>query len=173
MPAIIDHNRRREEIAACAAGLIARGGIDAATVRAVAAEAGYSSKVVSHYFDDKKALLFATYRFAAARSEALTDATQTDAGGASRPDVAAFVKALLPITTIQRENWQVWYAFWAYAISNPAFAGEQQRQVDGSRRRIEELLRLSFRDRFRIKRLEAAEGAKLTDEVAIACEQFN
>src|SRR5438270_261736 len=42
---------------AAAGRLIARHGLEAATVRGIAAEAGCSSGVIDHYFDDKDDLL--------------------------------------------------------------------------------------------------------------------
>jgi len=141
MPAIVDHDERRRILAEIAAGLVATGGADAATVRAVAQAAGFSTKVVSHYFDDKRALLLATYRFAAARSASISNATQKK----SRADAGAFVKALLPTTPLQRQNWLVWYAFWAHAITDSDFAREQRAQVDDTRDRIEQLIRRDHR----------------------------
>lgn len=136
MPAIIDHDQRREELAEIAAGLVATGGTEAATVRAVARSAGFSTKVVSHYFENKRALLLATYRFAAQRSERITEASQEG----SEVDVATFATALLPIEPAQRQNWLIWYAFWGHAITDPEFAAEQKSQVDGARLRIEALM---------------------------------
>jgi AcrR family transcriptional regulator len=59
MPAVIDHDARRTALAEIAADLVANGGAEAATVRAVAAAAGFSTKAVTHYFPDKRALLAA------------------------------------------------------------------------------------------------------------------
>ncbi len=64
----VDHNLRRDEVATLATALIARGGIDAATVRDIAAAGGYSTKVVSRYFSDKRELLLLVYRAAAERA---------------------------------------------------------------------------------------------------------
>jgi AcrR family transcriptional regulator len=61
MPLVVDHDLRRREVAEIAYGLIAQGSTDAATVRNVAAEAGYSTNIVSHYFSGKKDLLQATF----------------------------------------------------------------------------------------------------------------
>jgi AcrR family transcriptional regulator len=167
MPAIVDHDRRRKELAEVAAGLVATGGADAATVRAVARSAGFSTKVVSHYFDDKRSLLLATYQFAAARATAITQATQRP----GHADVAVFVKALLPIERAQRENWLVWYAFWAHAITDAEFAREQQAQVTDTRRQIERRMRADSRFRH-LQPTAIRRGARdlLTEIIGVALQ---
>lgn len=167
MPAIVDHDQRRNKLAEIAAGIVAAGGAEAATVRAVARSAGFSTKVVSHYFDDKRALLLATYRFAAARSGWLTEAAQTGTDA----DVRRFVHGLLPIHPVQRENWLVWYAFWGYAITDTEFAEEQRRQVDRTRARIEALLREDPRYRS-VSPAAARQAARglLTEVIGVALQ---
>ena len=122
MPAVIDHNARRAALAEIAADLVASGGAEAATVRAVAAAAGFSTKAVTHYFPDKRALMLLTYRHAALSSQARTDASQPDNGG----DIRALLHALLPIEPKVERDWRVWFSFWGIAIADPEFAAEQR-----------------------------------------------
>ncbi len=122
MPQYIDHEKRRQELAEIAANLIAAGGAEAATVRAIAQQAGFSTKVVSHYFADKRALMKLTYRHAAIRSETLTQASQSKRGA----DVLALLEALLPIDDEVGRNWRVWFSFWGLAFADPELAKEQQ-----------------------------------------------
>ena len=122
MPAVIDHDARRTALAEVAADLVAQGGAEAATVRAVAAAAGFSTKAVTHYFPDKRALMLLTYRHAALSSQARTDASQPEAGG----DVAALLHALLPTDPKVERDWRVWFSFWGLAIADPEFAAEQR-----------------------------------------------
>ncbi len=135
MPAIVDHDQRRRELAEVAARLVAEGGADAATVRGVAGAAGYSTKVVSHYFADKRALLLLTNRHAADRSGMIAEASQCDG-----PDAGAYACALLPLDEARRQNWLVWFAFWGLAITDPEFAAEQRAGVRGARARLTELM---------------------------------
>lgn len=134
MPAIIDHDARRAELARIAADLIAAEGLEASTVRAIAAAAGFSTKVVSHYFKDKRALLLMTYRFAA------DDSAARAAGARGRADAKAHALSLLPTTPPMRRNWRVWLAFWGAAFSDPAFAAEQRGQVARARGDLEAVL---------------------------------
>jgi AcrR family transcriptional regulator len=125
MPAIIDHEARRAALAEIAADLVASGGAEAATVRAVAAAAGFSTKAVTHYFPDKRALMLLTYRYAALSSKARTDASQPEGSG----DIAALLHALLPTEARVERNWRVWFSFWGLAIADPEFAAEQRARV--------------------------------------------
>ncbi|MEY4238121.1 MAG: hypothetical protein RL339_722 [Pseudomonadota bacterium] len=125
MPAAIDHGQRRLALAEVAADLVAAGGADAATVRAVAQAAGFSTKSVTHYFADKRALMLLTYRHAALSSQELTEASQPAGGG----DVAALLHALLPIEAKVERNWRVWFSFWGLAIADPEFSAEQRQRV--------------------------------------------
>jgi len=122
MPAVIDHDARRNALAEIAADLVATGGAEAATVRAVAAAAGFSTKAVTHYFPDKRALMLLTYRHAALSSQARTDASQPDGGG----DIRALLHALLPTDPKVERDWRVWFSFWGLAIADPEFAAEQR-----------------------------------------------
>lgn len=62
MPKIVDHDERREEVVDAARRVILREGIDAATTRAIAREAGYSNGVLTHYFADKDEILLSALR---------------------------------------------------------------------------------------------------------------
>ena len=57
-----NHETRRRRIAEIALGIIAREGIEAATIRRIAAEVGYSTAVVTHYFENKQDLLGSVLR---------------------------------------------------------------------------------------------------------------
>ncbi|MBW8814318.1 MAG: TetR/AcrR family transcriptional regulator [Caulobacterales bacterium] len=123
MPAIVDHDARRAALARIAADLIAEEGVEAATVRAIARAAGFSTKVVSHYFQDKRALLLMTYRFAA------QDSVLAASDAARRSDGETYALSLLPTQPGMVRNWKVWLAFWGFAISDAAFAEEQRNQA--------------------------------------------
>lgn len=126
MPAVIDHDARRTALAEVAADIVATGGAEAATVRAVAAAAGFSTKAVTHYFPDKRALMLLTYRHAALSSKVRADASQPASG---HGDVAALLHALLPVDAQIERDWRVWFSFWGLAIADPEFAAEQRQRV--------------------------------------------
>ncbi|MFC4587153.1 TetR/AcrR family transcriptional regulator [Sphaerisporangium corydalis] len=62
MPKIVNHQERRQEVVDAARRVILREGIDAATTRAIAKEAGYSNGVLTHYFADKDDILLSALR---------------------------------------------------------------------------------------------------------------
>ncbi|MCP3857924.1 MAG: TetR/AcrR family transcriptional regulator [Actinomycetia bacterium] len=106
MPKIVDRVERRAAIAAAAAGAIADEGIEAVTMKGIAARAGVTTGAVTHYFDDKDEVILAALLF-------------VDAAMRSRLDVAferseSLVDALLaalPNDPASRRDWRVWRVF--------------------------------------------------------------
>lgn len=121
MPAPVDHDQKRQEVARIAADLIARRGIEAATIRQVAAQAGFSSAVVTHYFANKSALLLAAYRLMAQDTQARFDAATRDAA-----DPLARLEILLPLDEEGRRAWRVYLQFWPIADHDEQLAEEQR-----------------------------------------------
>lgn len=64
MPKIVDHQERRRQIVEAVWALIARRGLDAVTMRDLAAEAGYSNGALAPYFRNKDEILQAAFTFA-------------------------------------------------------------------------------------------------------------
>jgi AcrR family transcriptional regulator len=62
MPKIIDHDQRRRDIVAVARRLILQGGLEAATMRSLAAEAGFANGALKHYFRGKNSIIAATFQ---------------------------------------------------------------------------------------------------------------
>lgn len=122
MPAPADHDARRTELADLAAELIAREGLDALSIRRLAAATGYSTTVVTHYFETKRALLLAVYRACADRAQARVDA----AIARDPADLVGCLAAFLPIGAEARRDWRVNFAFWQVALHDQGFAEEQR-----------------------------------------------
>ncbi|CAM5294199.1 TetR/AcrR family transcriptional regulator [Streptomyces aurantiogriseus] len=57
MPRQVDHAQRRSEISSAVWRVVCESGLEGLTLRAVAAAAGCTTGMVTHYFRDKKALL--------------------------------------------------------------------------------------------------------------------
>lgn len=62
MPKDVDHEKRREEILESVWTVIARDGLEKATVRVIAKETGWSTGVLQHYFADKDEILVSALR---------------------------------------------------------------------------------------------------------------
>jgi AcrR family transcriptional regulator len=136
MPKYVDHHARRLLVTEVAAEIVAARGVEALTVRGVAAAAGFSTAVVSHYFLDKRDLLRSTFRAAANRSTARFES----AAAADRRSVLSCLEALLPLDDDSRRDWRVFVAFWGTAASDEELAMEQRDRVRSARVRIEHLL---------------------------------
>jgi AcrR family transcriptional regulator len=138
MPRHVDHVARRREVVEAAARLVAAQGRAALTVRNVAGAVGFSTSVVSHYFDDVDELLHETYSWAAARARVRIEAVLAADPG----DVAGVVEAVLPLDEVRRDDWRVWLAFWSEALSTPALAEEQRDRARTTVVRLERSLRV-------------------------------
>jgi AcrR family transcriptional regulator len=64
MPKDVDHDARREELLEAVWRVIARDGLERATIRNIATETGWSSGVLAHYFTDKDEILVSALRLA-------------------------------------------------------------------------------------------------------------
>jgi AcrR family transcriptional regulator len=62
MPKDVDHDERREELLEAVWHVIARDGMERATIRAIAKETGWSSGVLAHYFADKDDIIGSALR---------------------------------------------------------------------------------------------------------------
>ena len=120
MPAIIDHDERRREVCDIAARLIARSGIEGVTVRDVASEANCSTRIVSHYFKNKRELMLLTYREYSHRNLLMAETALNDGKG-----LLGTLQTLLPLDECGRLNWQIWIAFWGKTSSDPEFVEAQ------------------------------------------------
>jgi AcrR family transcriptional regulator len=138
MPKQVDHEQRRRDVAAVAADLVAAQGRRALTVRNVAEAGGYSTKVVSHYFDDLADLLHETYQLAVARARRRIDAVLT----ADTTDLRGLIEALLPLDAVREADWRIWLSFWSEALSSQRFADEQRERTRVTTERISACLRL-------------------------------
>jgi AcrR family transcriptional regulator len=57
MPKDVDHDERREQLLEAVWTVIARDGLEGATIRVIAKETGWSSGVLAHYFADKDEII--------------------------------------------------------------------------------------------------------------------
>lgn len=67
MPKDVDHDERREELIEAVWRVVARDGLEGATIRGMARETGWSSGVLAHYFTDKDDILASALRLAYSR----------------------------------------------------------------------------------------------------------
>jgi AcrR family transcriptional regulator len=130
--ASVDHAERKRLIAEKARAIIAAEGLDAATIRRIAAELDFSTHAITHYFADKDELLLWTY-------EALDTEGFALFSGVARRDPGDLVGCLMAMTATDPVNvrlWRVYIAFWDRAGRDPRFAAAQRHSI----RKAEDLL---------------------------------
>ena len=120
MPRIVDHVRRREEIARLAVRVVQREGAEHATVRRIAKVGGFSIGVLTHYFTDKDELIAFAFQWVARESFAELDA----ALAVATPGLARLRAALgfMVPTAAAPSFMRVWLSLWGGAMRNPALA---------------------------------------------------
>ena len=143
MPKIVDRELRRDEVLAATCELIARDGLDSATMRRIADEAGCTTGRITHYFAGKREILIAALRqvhlAAAARmSRALAGATGLRA-------LEAVLHEALPLDEARRREWRVWLAFWGRAPGDALLVAEQRRRYAEWSALVTTLLRAATR----------------------------
>lgn len=145
MPKVVDHEQRREELAAAVWRLAAHEGLESVTVRRVADEAGWSTGALVHYFSDKEELLLFAFRTVAdrvGRRMAATEARTADPLELAR----AMLAEGLPLDRERQEEVRVWFAFLGLALTRPALARAQRVTYRSWRDRVAEHLCAAQRD---------------------------
>jgi TetR/AcrR family transcriptional repressor of bet genes len=108
MPKIVDHERRRDEIALIACRVVAEYGFDQATIVRIARQAGYTTGMVAHYFDTKQEIIIAALRLILRRIEERL----TAAAGEADPQLLALLTEALPVDATRFTECAFWTAFW-------------------------------------------------------------
>ncbi|MEU6711632.1 TetR/AcrR family transcriptional regulator [Nonomuraea sp. NPDC046802] len=138
MPKIVDHDERRREVLAAARRVIVRDGIDAATTRAIAKEAGYSNGVLAHYFADKDEILLSALRQSHQRIRArLTGKVEGVTG------LAALRELLLdnlPLDAERTQETRLEVSFWSRSLASERLAEVQRAEADELRAAVRDLL---------------------------------
>lgn len=116
MPRIVNHDRRRVEIVEAAWRIIARGGFAAATMRQIAAEAGFANGGLKHYFAGKDELLAAAFQHTFFRINERAAHTIGDETGLEA--IRLLCLEMLPLDDERRVESRVTVAFWDRAASN-------------------------------------------------------
>ena len=120
MPKIVDHDQRRQELVEASLRIIARQGLAGATMRDIAAEAGFANGVIKSYFGSKSDLLAATYLN-------VFDATNrrvelSTLGLRGLPGLRTFAHEVLPTSPVLHDEARVVLSFLAEVAQNPEHA---------------------------------------------------
>jgi AcrR family transcriptional regulator len=120
VPRIVDHVRRREEIARLAVRVIQREGAEHATVRRIATAGGFSIGVLTHYFKDKDELIAFAFQWVAREWYTELDAAIA-ASAPGLPRLRTALEFMVP-TTAAPSFIRLWLSLWGGAMHNPALA---------------------------------------------------
>ncbi|HWJ34132.1 MAG TPA: TetR/AcrR family transcriptional regulator [Steroidobacteraceae bacterium] len=108
MPKIVDHAKRREEIALVACKVVANHGFEQATVARIARAAGYTTGMVAHYYESKQDIILAALRLMLLRIEGRLT-RERESGEANLLNV---LSEALALDTQRFTECAFWMAFW-------------------------------------------------------------
>jgi TetR/AcrR family transcriptional regulator, transcriptional repressor of bet genes len=123
MPKIVDHHRRREDLALLTLKVISSVGIENATLREIARRGGLSLGRLTHYFGSKDDLLAFAFRWLTEESFTELDRLAT-VHPPGRPRLEAAVDAMSRFG--EPAGIGLWLSVWERATRNPAFANEHR-----------------------------------------------
>lgn len=116
MPKIVDHDERRALIVDATWRLIERGGFESATMREIAAEAGFAHGALQRYFPNKESLLAAA--FVRAHTGTNERAGERLTGERGLAALRSLCLEIMPIGREGRQEARVVVAFWDRAVQN-------------------------------------------------------
>ena len=132
------HKTKRGEIAEATRAVVAERGVDAASMRIIAREAGCTTGVITHYFANKEELLEYALEHAFVGVEAdLELVIESD-------DVLATLKEMtlkfMPTNEQNRKTWAVWQSYISRADENPRIANIIRRVHAAARNKLTEFM---------------------------------
>lgn len=128
MPKIVDHEARRLELADAVGRVIARNGVNEVSIRSVAAEAGWSSGALRHYFATRDELLaFACEQVIQGVTARITNMRHT---GTIHQAVRDTLLETMPIDAQRHAEAAIAFAFLALGLSDPRLAKVQRTHFD-------------------------------------------
>ncbi|WP_160156199.1 TetR/AcrR family transcriptional regulator [Geobacillus sp. TFV-3] len=114
MPKIVDHEKQRKRIAEATWTVIMRDGIEKATVRNIAKEAGMSAGALRYYFSSQSELLAFSMKLVSERVRKRIEAIPR-----STPPLEGIKRCLLeilPLTNETKKEMEVWLSFTQRAL---------------------------------------------------------
>jgi AcrR family transcriptional regulator len=123
VPRRVDHDERRRQITDALLRIASTRGLQAVTMREVAAEAGVSLRLVQYYATDKRTLLLGGVAELAARLDRRVTARAAARGGpplSARAVLEVVLGAVLPDDEQGRLDSLAWTAFHAAGLTDPS-----------------------------------------------------
>ncbi|WP_186328014.1 TetR/AcrR family transcriptional regulator [Paenibacillus xylanexedens] len=117
MPKIVDHDKQRMLVAEAAWRIIRRDGMEQASVRNIAEEAGISVGSMRHYFSTQSELLLYAMNLVSERVSHRVQ--QMSFTGSPMDNMKRLLLEFLPNTEEKLAEMEVWYAFTARSKTDP------------------------------------------------------
>ena len=142
MPAPTDHDARRRDVSEAVWRVLARHGFDGLTLRAVAAEMGASTGLLTHYFPSKQALIRHALQVSEEHS-AKRPRRDADAEGLAALRAALLdVLPLDPATTVMN---RVWVSSWDVALGDRELGAAERARYRHWRARLRPIVEAAQR----------------------------
>lgn len=134
MPKQVDHGARRQQIVEALWRITVRGGLERATFREVAAEAGVSVNLIQYYFGTKDDLLVAALEQLGQRAVGRIEARTGALGGSptERELIGAIFDEFFPDDEVSRTTMMLFVVFEAAALSHTGLARAEARRMTAS-----------------------------------------
>lgn len=154
MPKIVDHDKQRKKVAEAAWRVIRRDGLEQASVRNIAAEAGLSPGSMRHYFTTQSDLLAFSMKLVSERvNERIL---QLPLSGELREDILMLLCEILPMDDERRAEMEVWVAFMAKSLVDPKLKFLSDEVSDSLRSGVERMIHALVAQEPRCRHLDAA-----------------
>lgn len=138
-PARGDHDARRIDVSQAVWRVLAARGFGGLTLRAVAAEMGASTGLLTHYFPNKRALLRHALEVLDRRSaDRPRPATERAGGAVGLAMLRAALLDVLPLDAQGAAGNRIWVSSWDVALADPELAAEHAERYRRSRERMVE-----------------------------------
>ncbi|MCD9194779.1 TetR/AcrR family transcriptional regulator [Streptomyces albireticuli] len=131
-----DHESRRRDVSEAVWRVLAAQGFGGLTLRAVAAELGATTGLLTHYFPAKRDLV----AYALDLLEQRSAARPRRAAGAGLAAVRAALLDILPLTAEATGANRIWVSSWDVALADPALSGDHARRYARSRDKLCDLV---------------------------------
>lgn len=118
---MVDHEERRRQIAEALLRIADTRGLQSASMRAVATEAGVSLRLVQYYFETKQGLLLDALARLGAQLQARMETWIAEAGSPPTPrgTVTALLSCILPTDPESRRITRTYAAYYTLVLNDP------------------------------------------------------
>lgn len=127
MPKIVDHDERRLELVDATWRIIARQGLESATMREIAMEAGFANGALKPYFPTKDTLL--EFAFSHVFNRTNQRIAEVTAGKTGLAALRAFCLEVLPLDEERVNEARIVIPFWQKAVNDPKKAKIHQQSM--------------------------------------------